>query len=1133
MTRRRGGGVYEALILVISMGCAGGSGPRGHASAPGEPTPSRIEEARSRVLSLTIEETIEAAEEVALLRGAAEAAPESQVPADVLALASRLSPRALPAPAARPGMTESFTFDGYRRGWLARLPAAHALLTPAYADGKIYLGGGFSSSAFFAYDARSGQPLWSVAAPAGGPSAAVIEDDKVVFNTESCTIYAIDAHTGRRVWERWLGDPLMSQPAVYDGMVYSGHVIDARSPGRIRPGSTGWGAGGGRRYGFTALRLRDGRPRWTRPIDADVMNAPVVDGGSIYFSTMDGDVYRLDRRNGRVRWHEEVGATSAPWLHEDEVHVTVGEREEASRERTLVLGQRRGEVLRHFDAVDAPFLAARADAGGVRGGWSYEGSRPTVRAGRMYQTIGNEVQARDMNGDLLWRRAYTEDASTRPASSPAVVGSQLIFGTREGHLYGLDVDTGLTAWAWDVGEPIAAQPTVAHGWVYASTTQGGVYGVEVADPTLDGWHMWGGSATHNGLTTGTTPPLEYTGRPSEGTMRLDDEPNLGELGGFPIQSTDVHVSVTGFVAHVRVQQTFGNPYERPVEGSYLFPVPEGAAVDGMEIRSGERVVRAEIQPVGARGDAGDSANERAVLVQERPDVFRQTVRDIPPSDAVQITLEYTQVLRYEDGAYHFAFPLRAGPRYRRAGAGEINPPGTPLEEELEATDPRPDTVRLTVDADLGAELSDVETPHHEVDVERRGRRAHISLAEQARPDRDFALRLAVGSERPEVAVVASPPEAGPGHFALALHPLSGPVADARAPREMVVVLDTSPSMEGLPMERARAALTRALTTLQDGDTLRVLTLDGRVATEVQPATRANVATAIRTLSAARTSPELASLDGLRAALDMSAPTERVRQLLLFTDGFIGSERDVFALVEPRLGATRFYAFGVGASVNRYLLTRLSERGNGAFEQVRLDETPEDAATRFVAHVARPQMTDLSIDWGELAVSDVYPRRVPDVFANRPVIVHGRFREGGEGVITIRGRLGGRRFVQRVEVALPEAGETHPELGSMWAQTRIRDLMTAMTLQPSPPLERQVTELALSHHILTPYTRFVAVDSAAERRERAVREVPPEETSPSTRPEQDTSGPVLACYEQARDEEGVVDPEALADCLAAL
>ncbi|HBQ11360.1 MAG TPA: hypothetical protein DEF51_09365, partial [Myxococcales bacterium] len=92
-------------------------------------------------------------------------------------------------------------------------------------------------------------------------------------------------------------------------------------------------------------------------------------------------------------------------------------------------------------------------------------------------------------------------------------------------------------------------------------------------------------------------------------------------------------------------------------------------------------------------------------------------------------------------------------------------------------------------------------------------------------------------------------------------------------------------------------------------------------------------------------------------------------------------------------------------MNRYLLTRLSERGNGAFEQVRLDETPEDAATRFVAHVARPQMTDLSIDWGELAVSDVYPRRVPDVFANRPVIVHGRFREGGEGVITIRGRLG--------------------------------------------------------------------------------------------------------------------------------
>lgn len=1119
---------WFSIFFMIAGGCAGGSAPRPGRSAAEDPGPERIERARSRVLSLTVEDAIEVAEEVAALRGAATAAPEAEVPADTLALASRLTPRPLPAPSARPGMTEAFTFDGYRRGWVARLPAAHALLTPAYADGKIYLGGGFSSSAFFAYDARSGQPLWSVAAPAGGPSAAVIDDDKVVFNTESCTIYAIDAHTGRRLWERWLGDPLMSQPAVYDGMVYSGHVIDGRSPGRIRPGSTGWGTGGGRRYGFTALRLRDGAPRWTRRISADVMNAPVVQGRSVFFSTMDGGLYHLDRRNGRVRWHEAIGATSAPWLHDGEVMVTVGERDAGRRERTVVLDQRRGEVLRHLEAVDAPFLNERADHGGVRGGWSYEGSRPTVARGRMYQTIGNEVQARDDRGRLLWRRAYTEDASTRPASSPAVVGSQLVFGTRQGHLYGLDVDTGMTAWAWDVGEPIAAQPTVAHGWVYASTEQGGVFAIEAADPTLDGWHMWGGSASHDGLTTGTAAPLEYTGRPSEGTLRLDDEPNQGELGGFPIQGTDVHVSLTGFVAHVRVQQTFGNPYQRPVEGTYLFPVPEGAAVDGMQIRSGDRVVRAEIQPRRARTEE----TARAVLVQERPDVFRQTVRGIPPADEVRITLEYTQVLRYEDGAYHFSFPLRAGPRYRRAGAGEINPPGTPLEEELGADDARPDTVRLTVDAELGTEIGELDAPHHEVDVARDGSRARVSLAERPRPDADFTLRVGVGSERPEVALVASPPGTDEGHFALALHPLRGPVADARAPREMVVVLDTSPSMEGLPLERARAAITRALTTLEEGDTLRVLTLDGRLTTEVLPATRGNVAQAIRALQRAGTSAELASLEGLRLALETPDAGPRLRQLLVFTDGFVGSERDVLALVRPRLGAARVYAFGVGATVNRYLLGRLAELGAGAFEEVRLDETPEDAASRFVAHVARPQLTDLSIDWGDLDVSGVYPRRVPDVFANRPVVVHGRYREGGEGVITIRGRLGGRRFVQRVEVALPETGEAHPELASMWAQTRIRDLSAAMALRPDPALEAQVRELALSHHLLTPYTTFVAVDTVRDRRPRPSREATAEETAPSTRPEQDTSGPVLACYAEARDDEGVVDPEALADCLAA-
>ena len=577
--RRVRRGLRSAFVIGVAMSCgACGSGsvagPVATTERAATPAPDL---ASSEVLSTTIGDApASIPREVPLVPGAAAPTNERPVPRDIVALSARLTPRPVPIPPTAAGMTERFTFhaasgNAFSRGWFARVPgSSQPLLTPAYADGKVYLGGGFSSHQMFAYDARTGAPLFAASAPAGGPSSAVVEDDKVFFNTESCTLFAIDAMTGAQLWTRWLGDPLMSQPAAGDGMVFSGHVIDGRSPGRIRPGETGWGTGGGRAYGFTALRQDDGRPRWTTRIPADVMNAPVYSGRSVFFTTMDGTVHHLDARSGRVRWRRELRATSAPWLHGDELHVTTrvtrvsGDAEpvaaEAPRERALVLSTRRGETLRELDAVDAAFLRERADQGGVAAGWAYEGSRPTVVGDRMYQTIGDEVHCRDAaSGDLLWRRTYSETATTRPASTPAIAGSQLVFGTRDGMIFGLESDGGMSTFAYDVGEPIAAQPIVAHGWVYAATTRGGLIGLEVGDAALDGWHMWGGNAAHAGPTLGTTAPLEDESRPTEGTLVLGDEPNLGELGGFPLRSTRVHASVSGFVAAMRVEQTFDNP----------------------------------------------------------------------------------------------------------------------------------------------------------------------------------------------------------------------------------------------------------------------------------------------------------------------------------------------------------------------------------------------------------------------------------------------------------------------------------------------------------------------------------------------------------------------------------------------
>lgn len=1069
-----------STAIVLAVACGGGQGSQGRAS--------RSEGTRNEdPPQITTGDEIVPPPEVADLRGAAEAPPEPEIPSDTTGLATRLAPRRLHIPTTHTGQSNRFTFDGFHRGWFARLPNGQQhLLTPLYGEGKVFLGGGFSSHQMFAYDARTGEREWTAAASDGGPSAAIIEDGKILFNTESCTIFAVDARTGRQRWSRWLGDPLMSQPAAANGLVFSGHIIDGQSPGGLTPGVTGWGTGEGRRYAFSALTLSNGAPRWTRAISADVMNAPVLDDDSVFFTTMDGVVYRMDQRTGRVRWRRNLRATSAPWLHGETVHVTVRAPSEGGQrmERAVILAKGGGETVREHEPVHADFLAGRPD-GSVTSGWAYEGSRPSIVDGRIYQTIGNEVHCRDADsGELLWRRQYANEVRGRPASPPAVAGAQLVFGTQDGVLFGLDIDTGMTTWAYDVGEPIAAQPTIAHGWVYATTTRGGLVGLEVSDVSFDGWHMWGGNARHNGRVEGTTPPQDEDERPSEGTLRLGGNPREGETAGFPLQSTRVSANVSGFVARVSVEQTFTNPYERPVEAVYLFPLPDDAAVDAMQMRAGARVVHARIMRREEARQGYEDARDRGVLTslleQERPNLFRQSVANIRPGDAISVTLSYTQVLPYEEGSYRFVYPMVAGPRYQPEGGEEGSAASGTRQVVLAPGEERPDRVEVTIDADLGTPVHEVTSPTHEVDVTREGdRRVRVALSEAARPDRDLDVRFEVAGDAPAVALLSSPPEGeSRGAFSLAIHPRME-VSDAEVmPRELVFVVDTSSSMHGRPIELARAAMVRALTGLRPTDTFRVLTFSdttSALSEDALPATPANIERATRFVNEMRALGATEMLRGVRAALEPEGENGRMRIVLLMTDGYIGNETEVFRAVHERLGQSRVFAFGVGSAVNRYLLTRLAEVGRGDTFVVTLDESPREAADRFHERIARPYLTDVSIDWGQLAVADAYPRRLPDLYADRPLVVHARYPRAQSGDVIIRGRIAGRPFEQTISVSLPGSGDARPELTSVWARTRIRDLMTAMALRPSDALREEVTQLGLDHHLLTEWTAFLAID----------------------------------------------------------
>jgi outer membrane protein assembly factor BamB len=391
-----------------------------------------------------------------------------------------------------------FTFADDRNAWVTRIPDSHQLPSVAYAHDKIYVSGGFESVTFYALQASTGEIEWATTnLEDNGPTAAVIVDDDVLFNTESCTLFSLSASTGKRNWHRYLGDPTLSQIAVTDGLVYAAHPMD--------PGNQGYANVAGTGYYLSAFKVKTGAPVWSRSVGSELLATPVIAGDSIYVSTIAGRTYRIDHRSGRVRWSKPLHATTAPWIAGDELFVS---RRMGGKEQQVVVSTATGALLREHQLSTGSYTGdVPTNLADWKSVWAFEGSRPVVDRGIRYVAMGNEVHASNaLSGDAIWSRRYPGDANKRSLGSIALAGSAVVVSSRDGKIFGLDVDTGYTLWSYDIGLRIAAEPVIAKGWLYATTTDGYVVALDVADPTLDGWHNFGGNAQKNGPVIAPPPP---------------------------------------------------------------------------------------------------------------------------------------------------------------------------------------------------------------------------------------------------------------------------------------------------------------------------------------------------------------------------------------------------------------------------------------------------------------------------------------------------------------------------------------------------------------------------------------------------------------------------------------------------
>lgn len=581
----------------------------------------------------------------------------------------------------------------------------------------------------------------------------------------------------------------------------------------------------------------------------------------------------------------------------------------------------------------------------------------------------------------------------------------------------------------------------------------------------------------------------------------------GEVEALPRLRTDVEALVQGDLATVRVTQLFANPHDRPLHARYVFPLPADAAVHAMTLVTGDRRIEAEIhRKPEARAiyeAAKERGNQAALLGQERPDVFTQEVANLLPGARVRVEIEYAHTVAKQDGHYAFHFPTLVGPRFLaptpeggHAGAPTARPdepaplaigawslpPTAPV-----ASGERLDTERLALRVRLegGMPIRWVHSPSHAIHSETLDADTRLVRLATGRTldDRDFLLHYGLEGPRVTAGVTSTVGRDG-GFLSLLLEPPAEEASPEITKRELVFVLDCSGSMSGVPIAASKRFMRRALPQLRAGDAFRIIRFSDAASEWSRTpiaATPENIRVGLRHVDGLYGSGGTVMTSGVRTALAPPVPPDTLRLVVFLTDGYIGNDIEVVRLIQQQRGEARFFSFGIGRSVNRYLIREMARVGRGAARIVAPDEDAEAAADQLAARLAAPVLTDIEIDWGDAPVHDVVPGTVPDLFLGQAVRVMGRYEQGGSWPVTVRGRIAGRRveLPLRLELRDQPVGMAGQALPILWARAQVEDRMTsyldpARSASERDALQEAVIRLGLEHRLVTQWTSFVAV-----------------------------------------------------------
>lgn len=561
---------------------------------------------------------------------------------------------------------------------------------------------------------------------------------------------------------------------------------------------------------------------------------------------------------------------------------------------------------------------------------------------------------------------------------------------------------------------------------------------------------------------------------------------------FPLKETDVTVNISGVIADVVIKQKYYNGGTRPINARYIFPASTRAAVHSMKMIIGEEVIVAQVKERQAAQQEFDKAKKEgmsaSLVKQQRPNVFSMNVANILPNDTIDIELRYTELLVPTEKIYEFVYPTVVGPRY--SNQPEATAPETDLwvkNPYLEEDQVSQTSFNISLSISTGIALQEIVCTSHETDVIWKSESVATILLvapEDFGGNRDFIVRyrlagqeiasgllLFEGQEENFFLLMVQPPER--------IKPADIP------PREYIFVVDVSGSMHGFPLNTAKKLLKNLIGNLRAVDRFNVVLFAGGsrlMSPSSLPGTRENIRKAIRVIDRQQGGGGTELRSALQKALSLPRSESFSRTTMVVTDGYIAAERDVFHLIQNNLNRTNVFSFGIGSSVNRYLIEGMARAGQGEPFIVTKPQEAQGEAERFRTYVGAPTLTNIAVKYDGFETYDIEPPAIPDLFAERPLVVFGKWRGKPEGTIELAGLGGAGEYIQTIPVAETKPLKMNRALRYLWARTRIARISDYSLGRRNREDEFEITNLGLTYNLLTRYTSFIAVHEAVRNSE---------------------------------------------------